>query len=123
MRVAFTIDMPVKGWARARVTRTAGGLRFWDSQTGLKALIGWHARAAGIREPLAGPVTLVIRTFRGAAPRIEVEISDEDRELADTKTPDADNVAKLIGDALNGIAWHDDRQIATLQVLKRIDSA
>ena len=35
------------------------------------------------------------------------------------KKPDADNIGKLILDALNGLAWHDDAQIAGLTVTKR----
>jgi Holliday junction resolvase RusA-like endonuclease len=35
-----------------------------------------------------------------------------------TKTPDVDNIAKLVGDALNGYAWHDDSQIAAVDVQK-----
>ena len=34
------------------------------------------------------------------------------------KKPDADNIAKIICDALNGLAWHDDSQIAELTVFK-----
>lgn len=34
----------------------------------------------------------------------------------DLKTPDADNVAKLFCDALNGVAYKDDRQITSLLV-------
>lgn len=33
--------------------------------------------------------------------------------------PDADNIAKAILDALNGIAYHDDAQITSLHVNKR----
>ena len=32
--------------------------------------------------------------------------------------PDLDNVAKLICDALNGLAWHDDNAIVDMQVRK-----
>lgn len=32
--------------------------------------------------------------------------------------PDADNIAKLVLDALNGKAWHDDSQIVNLDVTK-----
>ena len=35
-----------------------------------------------------------------------------------TKKPDCDNVVKIIGDALNGIAWHDDSQIVTCHAMK-----
>ena len=33
--------------------------------------------------------------------------------------PDADNLAKLASDALNGICYHDDSQIARLTITKR----
>jgi len=36
-----------------------------------------------------------------------------------TKKPDYDNIGKVICDALNGIAWHDDAQITSAHVYKR----
>ncbi|MBO3333423.1 RusA family crossover junction endodeoxyribonuclease [Clostridium perfringens] len=36
-----------------------------------------------------------------------------------TKKPDADNVAKIILDSLNGIAYKDDSQIIELRIIKR----
>lgn len=35
-----------------------------------------------------------------------------------TKKPDIDNIAKAVLDALNGIAYHDDRQVIRLAVAK-----
>lgn len=35
------------------------------------------------------------------------------------KTPDVDNIAKIILDALNKIAYDDDRQVVELTVIKR----
>lgn len=35
-----------------------------------------------------------------------------------TKKPDTDNIAKIILDSLNGIAYHDDAQIVRLTVVK-----
>lgn len=39
--------------------------------------------------------------------------------IVPTVKPDTDNVAKIVLDALNGIAYHDDAQIVQLTVLKR----
>jgi Holliday junction resolvase RusA-like endonuclease len=39
-------------------------------------------------------------------------------EILPVVKPDLDNVAKLILDALNGVAWHDDNQIARLTISK-----
>ena len=35
-----------------------------------------------------------------------------------TKRPDADNIAKAILDALNGVAWKDDKQVVELSITK-----
>lgn len=39
-------------------------------------------------------------------------------EIRPTKKPDLDNIAKVIADALNKIAYHDDSQIVELTVKK-----
>ena len=41
-----------------------------------------------------------------------------DGELRPTTKPDCDNIAKIICDALNGIAYDDDKQIVELLVVK-----
>lgn len=38
-----------------------------------------------------------------------------------TKKPDADNVWKLVADALSGLAWTDDRFIVEATVIKRLE--
>lgn len=40
-------------------------------------------------------------------------------KIRPTVKPDADNIGKLICDALNEIAYHDDKQVAELLVSKR----
>ena len=37
-----------------------------------------------------------------------------------TSKPDGDNIGKILADSLNGIAWHDDSQVAILHVEKRM---
>jgi hypothetical protein len=39
-------------------------------------------------------------------------------ELLPLRKPDWDNAAKLVCDALNGIAWRDDAHVADARVLK-----
>ena len=41
------------------------------------------------------------------------------KELFPIKKPDSDNIAKVICDALNGVAYHDDTQIVKLEVRKQ----
>jgi len=40
------------------------------------------------------------------------------QEIRPRKTPDIDNVVKIVADALNGVAYADDRQIVTMQASK-----
>jgi len=35
------------------------------------------------------------------------------------KKPDLDNLVKFVKDCLNGLAWHDDKQVAILNAFKR----
>lgn len=61
-----------------------------------------------------GPVAVIVVTSRALPKsrpkRVEIE--------PDTFKPDADNVAKLVCDALNGVAWRDDAQVTRLNVVK-----
>ena len=36
---------------------------------------------------------------------------------------DVDNLAKAVLDALTGVAWHDDKQVASLHIVKRYGTA
>jgi len=40
-------------------------------------------------------------------------------EIKPTKKPDIDNIAKVVLDALNGVAYKDDTQVISLAVTKR----
>lgn len=75
------------------------------------------ARAAGVRIANDGALELLVVAYwpmtgtplkRGTRPG-----------RAKTSRPDADNVAKAVADALNGVAWKDDAQVARLVVEKR----
>ena len=40
-------------------------------------------------------------------------------DLTPTKKPDTDNIAKVVLDALNGVAYVDDKQVIDLRVVKK----
>lgn len=69
------------------------------------------------KEPLAIYITALYQ--------IPKSMTKADRKLVGcgkmfpTKKPDADNIAKVICDALNGVAYGDDTQIVKLVVSKR----
>lgn len=46
-----------------------------------------------------------------------------DQKLFPTKKPDADNIGKVVCDALNGLAYKDDKQIVNMHVMKRYAGA
>ena len=45
----------------------------------------------------------------------------QDGEIRPAKKPDIDNVCKVVADALNGVAYNDDRQIVYTEISKRYD--
>lgn len=50
----------------------------------------------------------------------------KERELRNfvlpTKKPDIDNILKIIMDGLNGVAYHDDKQVVEVTIRKRYSS-
>lgn len=67
------------------------------------------------------PVSVDVLAFFGApksASAAERKAISEGKTLH-TKKPDADNILKLICDALNGVAWEDDAQIVEMRCEKR----
>lgn len=73
--------------------------------------------AAGIKSPAFGPHEPVIVTIDVYRP-LPDSISRRVRSEPDTYKPDADNVGKLVMDALVGVAWADDSQVVDLHVRK-----
>lgn len=76
-----------------------------------------------ISKPLEGPIGVSL-TFVFARPK-RLKKTRPDQTWKDTK-PDIDNLEKAVLDALNGIAWNDDGQVAAVmknKVWAAIDEA
>jgi Holliday junction resolvase RusA-like endonuclease len=106
----------VMGKARPRVTRsghayTPKNTVNYENYVKLKYVADGGER----RE---GPIKAVIHVFyeipQSATKKRRTAIL-EGLELP-TKKPDADNIAKIILDSLNGIAFHDDSQVTSLEI-------
>jgi Holliday junction resolvase RusA-like endonuclease len=61
-----------------------------------------------------GAVKLVVCTFR----RLPKGTPKKVVRKPDMQMPDLDNIVKLASDALNGLAWEDDRQIVSIEAHK-----
>lgn len=75
-----------------------------------KETIQWAARAAGV-QVLTGAVGIQVRFFMPRPKGRKVG-------LYHTGKPDSDNLVKAVKDALTGIAWADDSQVAHDDIYK-----
>lgn len=74
--------------------------------------VGVLARAAGIRYPLQGRLRLTIRLYPKRPLDWAKRAQKDPDGWADTvQCLDLDNCVKVLNDALNGIAWNDDKQL------------
>jgi crossover junction endodeoxyribonuclease RusA len=65
--------------------------------------------------PEEGPISVIV-VFRDTDFDIEVAAADE--PVSKKLRGDLDNYAKTVLDALNGVAWVDDKQIVSLYLIK-----
>lgn len=117
--IRFTVPGIPAGKGRPRISTRGGFARaFTPAKTvayeGLIALAASDAMAG--REPIAGPVMVVARAV------FPIPASWSKRRKAEARwhvgKPDGDNVLKALGDGLNGIAWKDDSQVASMRLEK-----
>ena len=119
MTVSFTI--PGEPVAKGRPRMTRSGHVYTPSKTRLYEA---HVQAAwkAVREA-EHSCNYPLRVFIAAYFPIPKSVSKKKRLAMDgtphTKKCDADNLAKSVLDALNGLAFADDAQVYNLQVIKR----
>lgn len=121
IKTHFTVPF-VAGLQRPRMT---GGKfpRQYDTDTNRvnKAHIQTAYRNACVKQhggqvcaPSGVPVTMVIEAYSPLPESRPKRVQSEPF----TVKPDADNIAKLVLDALNGLAYADDKQVIGLMVCK-----
>ena len=104
----------VMGAMRPRATGRAGYVNVYEPpehKKALKRIRGRYEAARGrIRAGFRGPVVLCVVYHRKAT------MENRRRRFVeqDTYKPDADNVAKLVMDALEGVAYDNDKRVVAL---------
>lgn len=120
-RREVTLTVPeVRGKQRARTTRSHGTYTPAETRHAMELVATeWMAATSGrgLPRPLFAahePVAVAITTCRPLPTSRPKGTASE----PDTYRPDLDNVAKLVLDALDGLAWADDAQVTYLEVTK-----
>ena len=116
MRFEFSVPF-VRGKSRPRVARATKHM-YTPSAT-VEAMDeirhAWRTIAGNAKAPMGRPVRVVI-TCQRPLPKSRPKSVDSEPDVV---KPDVDTVAKLVLDALNGIAWQDDAQVVALHVRKQ----
>lgn len=111
-RVEFTVPGEVMGKPRPRFARN-GRVYTPKKCVQYEKLIAAMYRETGC-EPFCGPIMVKVDTYR-ALPKSRPKKATTE---PDTYKPDADNVLKVVLDALNGVAYRDDSQVVVVQMTK-----
>lgn len=117
----FEVPGPVRGKGRPRFVRATGHVYTPAETENYEAWIKANAKAAmKPGDMLVGPVGI----YLDVAFEIPSSWSKKKRaramigELSPVKKPDIDNIVKIVTDALNGMAYFDDKQICNCTVVK-----
>ena len=117
--IRFTVPGKPQGKARLRFAR---GRTYTPAKTvAYEREIAQAARAAWEgRDLLDGPVYIIINAFFPIPASWPKRRRQEAASgaLWHTSKPDWDNIGKAVSDALNGIVWGDDCQVAFAKVTK-----
>lgn len=80
----------------------------------------WLKQAKGFKFPQGVALALEVKAYqqppKSASKKLQAAMSAN--RVRPKKKPDFDNIAKIIGDALNKTAYHDDAQIVFASVAK-----
>jgi Holliday junction resolvase RusA-like endonuclease len=112
--IAFTIPGEAVPFARAGGGKNVPRFTPKKQRDAMGVVKLFCQRAMQGAVPIQGPVELSIAAYY-LRPKAR-----KDGQWKSSR-PDADNISKLIKDALNTVAWRDDAQVCSLHVWKRYD--
>lgn len=120
MQAIFTVNGAPEGKARPRVTTRGTYTPHKTAAYEKLVQMSFRTQCPGVffcDAPLCVYITANFAPPPSAAKRKRSRMLSG--EIRPTKKPDADNIAKAVCDALNGVAYRDDSQICRLTVSKQ----
>lgn len=120
MTITFTIPGEPIAKGRPRLTTVNGFARAYTPKktANYEGLVALAAQGANC-PMFEGAVRVSIAAYWACPKSRERKNNPRTQEWKVTK-PDGDNIAKSVTDGLNGIAWLDDSQVASLTVTKAV---
>lgn len=120
MNVTFTVPGGPQGKARPRFVRKTGRTYTPDKTVAYEELVRQrYTQAAGMfpeGAQISAGIVAIFPIQKSASKKKATEMRHG--TIRPTKKPDTDNIAKIILDSLNGIAFKDDSQVVSLSVQK-----
>ena len=121
MTVSFTVMGKPEGKGRPRFANTKFGVKTYTPQETLvyENMVSWTYQQK-CKVKLEGTIGASIKAYfpiPKSTSKKKRELMEKEGVLYDHK-PDSDNIAKVILDSINGIAYDDDKQVAILTVQK-----
>lgn len=123
-RIKITVPGEARGKGRPRFARRGAFVKtYTDEKTAsyenLVAYCGNQAMAGLKPFDCALSVTVAVNVAPPASWSQKKKLEALECQIWPTSKPDLDNVIKGIFDALNGIAWDDDKQIVNVTSIKK----
>lgn len=122
MRVKFTILGEPAGKGRPRFSTVTGTAVTPEKTARYENLVKveYRRQCGDTFFPEKHPLSILIYAFYGIPKSTSKKKTQAmlNGEIRPVKTPDYDNVAKIVSDSLNKIAYHDDAQIVDCIVRK-----
>lgn len=126
--IRFTVPGEPVGKGRPRVVRNGGTTRTYTpertaSYENLVKIEFERAQAKGYGAGVALMMQIIAYYAPAASDSKRRKAAKLNGDIRPTKKPDADNILKVIADALNGLAYDDDAQIVEARIVKRYAEA
>ena len=120
-QVAFFVKGEPKGKGRPRLNRYSGSIYTPADTARYEKLVALCYRDVAHGYKFTSPVKVTVKAYhkppKGKSKKVVGDMLNG--HILPTKKPDADNIAKIILDGLNHIAWDDDTQVVDMAVMKR----